>query len=187
MVWVMASGIRALPGEPITISTEPSRITRVGAIVVMRVIHAGASARSSSSGVIVAPELLRKKPSTATPAPKVLLLVTVTATALPSLSTTEMCVVSPPDGPVSPAGVVAGVPAPFDAAPYGSKGAQAAGDAAASNGAAFTGAIVAGARPVPTSARRCSANVLDTAPRAGTGCQRGSKLPRLAVSPTRSA
>jgi hypothetical protein len=42
------------------------------------------------------PESLRKKPATAAPEPNTELLVTVTATALPSLSTTEMCVVSPP-------------------------------------------------------------------------------------------
>src|SRR6185437_3941263 len=48
----MARGIRPPPGDPMTISTELSRITSVGAIVVTRVTHAGPLGRSSSARII---------------------------------------------------------------------------------------------------------------------------------------
>src|SRR5690606_40532722 len=87
--------MRPPPGAPITARTRPSSSTMVGEMVELRTrqsLRAGAvgSVREKSTA-----ELFRKNPSTHAPEPKYGLSVLLSATALPSLSTTERCVVSP--------------------------------------------------------------------------------------------
>src|SRR5690554_1556290 len=104
MVWRIADCILPPPGAPTTSCTRPSRSRMVGAMVELRIRHGlEPPAGSESHWLKSMPESFRKKPETEAPDPHTELLVFVSATALPSPSTTERCVVSPPSG--VPAGV----------------------------------------------------------------------------------
>src|SRR4051794_5199634 len=97
MVSTIAGGMARDPGHPTTISTRPSRSTIVGAIV-----EAGTRKGPEALGAVLSREklniaLLKKTPSIHVPVPKPSPSVLVTETALPSESTTDMCVVSDVD------------------------------------------------------------------------------------------
>jgi hypothetical protein len=67
----------------------------VGAIVVVRILQRLLEGELMFASVKRNPESFRKNPPTKPPLPQTLLFVCVSATALPSLSTTDRCVVSP--------------------------------------------------------------------------------------------
>src|SRR5688500_2928927 len=186
----MAAWMRPPPGAPNTMWARLSFSTIVGEMVEFLMRHGWRPVALAPPRLKSAPESLSRNPDTVAPAPNVVLLVCVSATAFPSPSTTDMCVVSPPDEPSDGSG---SDPSKFPldvvlVAPYGLNGAHPGDGAAGLFSMTVSGRPICGvARPAPTSERRLPAKVFETTPAAGTFAQLGSLLNRVSLLATRIA